>query len=344
MILPFSLRPGLLRSIIGAAAFGAAFSMVYRAFAQGEYYAIAAAFFLLQGFLFGGLRGMLIGGVFFVPAYFLLHFPIAQQSDPFGNILLTLAVYVGAVPTIYLAHAFVLKKILGVIISAAVIVPGYATLLIAPGFISTAIPLVYQRGPGVSVGASLVFAGFGLAFGYLWGIGAVSAGASAHEGPNYYAAVAELEQPKPRPVRQLREQVTKALPNILAHVQPMIRPIVITLGVITLVTGAIFFVALNPIVPVSRAQTYNTAASATQLTGEKLITFLVFGGVIIGAIVSLAALLAVGISVLNRNVNVAKKEQVVPANIKGTKLARLGNFALDWVRDILNGVTSVFRG
>lgn len=336
------LRPGFTRSFVGMVVCGAAAGFLYRAFAEGQPYAIPAVLLLLQGLLFAGARGLVLGAVFNIPVYALLHFPVAPPTAIFGDILVTLVVYLAVVPTFFLIHAFITGKIWGAVISALAIVPNYAILLIAPTLISSAVPFLVQKGPGVHVGASLIFAGFGMAFGYLWGMGALSAGASAHEGPTYYAALSEAEKPRRRPVRELREAVTKALPVVREQIGPMIRPTITTLIVIAVVVGGIFFVATNPIVPVSRAQTFNSGADATAITGDKFLLLVVVTVVILGGLITLAGMMALVVSLINREVNTAKKEQKKPLEIKDTKFARVINFGLDWVRDLLNGIRGVF--
>jgi hypothetical protein len=183
-----------------------------------------------------------------------------------------------------------------------------------------------------------MFAGLGMAFGFVWGIGATSPGASSHEGPAYAAELSA--RARPNPIKELREVALKLGPQAAETLLPLARPLLITLGIVALVILGVVFVATNPIVPVSRVQTNDAAASAVTMTGDKLLLFVVITGVVLGAIATLAVLLALGVNLLNRQVNAAKKEPKAPVE-KLPNVFRLFDFAVSWLADILGGLRRI---
>jgi hypothetical protein len=322
-------RPGFVRSIIGMVAYGVGFAFLARAFGQGGYYGMTALLMIAMGLLLLGVRGALLAIVFHIPAHLFLHFPIATPSDPFFNIFLTLSVYLGVVPAPMIVLAYILKRWPGVVFAALAIVPAYATFLVA---------FPFPGGPGVVPGTVAMFAGFGITFGYLWGMGAVARGASSHEGPAAAFSEAEAAKPKTSALVLARESATKLLPYARENLVPMIRPLLTSLGVITLIVGGFIFVAMNPIVRVSRVQTENMAANVNVFTLDKFLTFVIFGGVIIGGVISLAVGLALILNVLNGSVNVAKKEKNTGYDFRKTKIMQVAEFGIGWVVDLLNGL------
>jgi hypothetical protein len=320
------LRPGLLRGVIGMILCGLAAAFVYSALAAGNIYAMTALIMLLMGLLMGGVRGLFSGAVLLVPAYLFLRSPVPPQSAEFGVILLALIVFLGIVPGIIVLEGLILKRLVGAAAAAVLAVPIYITFLVA-----------FPPPPGIgpNSGATLMFAGLGMAFGFVWGVGATSPGASSHEGPAYYAELSA--QAQPNRLKELREMALKLGPQAVAILLPLVRPLLITLGVVTLVILALVFVATNPIVPVSRVQTNDAAASAVTMTGDKLLLFVVITVVVLGAVATLAVLLALGVNLLNRQVNAAKKEPKAPVE-KLPDTFRLLDFAVSWLADILGGL------
>jgi hypothetical protein len=323
------LRPGLLRGILGMILCGLAAAFVYSALAAGGIYAITALLMLLMGLLLGGLRGLFSGAVLLAPAYLFLRSPVPPQSAQFGTILLALIVFLGIVPGIIVLEGAILKRLVGAAAAAVLAVPIYITFLVA---------FPPPLGIGPNSGATLMFAGLGMAFGFVWGVGAASPGASSHEGPAYFAELAARAQPNP--IKELRELALKLGPQAAETLLPLVRPLLITLGLVALVMLAVVFVATNPIVPVSRVQTNDAAASAVTMTGDKLLLFVVIIVVVLGAIATLAVLLALGVNLLNRQVNTAKKEPKAPVE-KLPNVFRLFDFAVSWLADILGGLRRI---
>jgi hypothetical protein len=324
MVLPLP-RPGLLRGIGGMIVMGLAFGLTYHSIGTGGIWMVTALLMLAMGVLLGGWRGLFTAAVFIVPVSLLLYYPIPLPSEQFGVIMLAFAVYLGIIPGIIVALGFVLRKVVGALIAALLIVPGYITFLVAFPFPLTA---------GASSGASFMFAAVGMAFGFVWGVGAASPGATAHEGPTYIAAVSA--KPRPNPVRMAREKVIELLPFVRNLILPLIRPLLIALGIAVVISGALLFVATNPIVPVSRRQTFDAAAAAEIVTGEKLLLFIVIAIAILGAVATFAVLMALGINALNKQVNEAKKEKPEPLDTRTVPGSPFAEFLLNWVNDILN--------
>lgn len=309
---------------------GLAAAVTYRALATGGIWTISALLMLAMGLLLGGVRGLFAGMIFIIPTYVLLYYPVPPQSAEFGTLLLALAVFLGVVPMVFVALGLLLKRAIGALVAALLIVPGYITFLIF-----FPMPL----GPGALPSAALLFGGFGMAFGFLWGIGFASPGASAHEGPGYYAQLEALDRPRIQPVRQVMAVVRTRGPEVRDLIAPLIRPLITALVVAGALVGAVLFVAANPIVPVSVAQTRDSAANAAAVTGEKFILFVVIAAVILGAVVTLAFLLALGINALNRQINEAKKVAPEPVAPQQFRAFRVADFFITWVNDVL----TVFR-
>jgi hypothetical protein len=323
------MRPGLVRSLLGLVVCGLAGALTYRSIATGATLQIAAVLLLVEGLLLGWGRGFIFGAIFNIAAYVLLHFPVAAPTEPFGNILLTLTVYLGVVPVLYVVLGALLAKGAGALAGALIFAPAYVTFVVA-------FPFPLWAGP--VQGATLIFAGFAAAFGYLWGIGALSPGASAHEGPTYLAAVEAAEKPKARPVLAARQFVIKNLPGVVRFSKPLLQPMGIAVAVIGALTFGTFFIINNPIVRVSRNQTFQDAANASVVTGEKFITYVVFIAVILGGVVSLAIVLSLLVSYANGYVNKAKADKATPLDVKEAWYTRWANFGISWVQDILAGI------
>lgn len=348
----FLVRPGLTRGFLGLlmGAFGAAF--LYRAFAQGEFYTWAALMILIQGALFAGFRGIFLAALFHIPMYVLLNFPIAPPTAPFGEIFLTLNVYLGAVPTIFLIHAFILRKFPGALISAVVIVPGFVTALAAPTLLSSfgailpwplyeIIPSLYAAGPGINIGSSLVFGGFGGFFGFMWGMGAMSRGAFAHEGPTYYAEMAAAQQER-FTVRRAVEMARRYIPELISNFGPLVRPLAISFGVTLVITIGIVVFSTNGVINLGRIQTNNAEASTFVITGEKFLLFVVIVGVVIGIVAAFAVGLALLMRYTNREVAIVKNSPNQPVKVTPWPL-RLLDFILTWVADLLAGLVRSFQ-
>ncbi len=328
LFMPVQLRPGLLRGLFGMVVCGAAFAFTYRSLGNGGIFFVTALMSIFLGLFLGGAPGLIVGMAFNIPIYALLYFPVPPQSADFGTLLVALVVYLGIIPGLYVALGFLLKRFIGVLVAALVPAPAYVTFLVA-------FPLALFPSPANS-GATGVFMAFGMAFGMVWGIGGLSKGASAHEGPTY---IAKLNAPPARkPVREARELATKLIPQALALFVPMIRPILTVVGVGVLLVGALLFVASNPIVPVAKQQTYQVAAATNAVTGDKLLLFVVVAVVILGAVVSLAVGLLLLINFLNQQVNKAKEDKPEPVATEKIKAFNIVNFFITWIGDIMNGL------
>lgn len=335
MVLPipaFLIRPGFMRAVIGLIVGGVAVGSAYAALALGEKYIVALLCMAIFGLLFGGVRGLLLGLLLHVPVHLLLHWPVPPQTADFGTILVALIVYLALVPGGMLTHGFLIKRFIGAGIVAVLVVPIYVTFLVA-------FPLA--PGDGIVQGSLLILSGIGGTFGFLWGMGAIAPGASAHEGPTYWVAVQTAEQPR-FGVREAIATARKVIPPLVETFRPLIQPIAVAVGVTLGLVFIIFMIATNPIVPVSRLQTTNEAASAVAVTGDKLIAFIVIAVVIIGAVASLAIGLALLMRYANREVNTAKEMKPEPIKTPPWPL-RLADFFIAWINDIFRGLRSTFQ-
>ncbi len=335
MVLPipaFLIRPGFIRAVNGMILGGVVVGTAYAALALGEKYIVALLCMAIFGLLFGGVRGLLLGLILHVPVHLLLHWPVPPQTADFGTILVALIVYLLLVPSGMLTHGFLVKRFIGAGIVAVLVVPAYVTFLVA-------FPLA--PGDGVVQGSLLILAGIGGTFGFLWGMGALAPGASAHEGPTYWAALEAAQKPR----FGLREAIAlarKVIPPLIETFRPLIQPIAVAVGVTLGLIFIIFMIVTNPIVPVSRLQTTNEAASAVAVTGDKLITFIVVVAVVIGAVASLAIGIALLMRYANREVNTAKEMKPEPIKNPPWPL-RLADFFISWINDIFSGLRSTFQ-
>jgi len=325
-VMPVQLRPGFLRGLFGMVVCGAAFAFTYRSIGTGGIYLVAAVAMLVLGLVLGGIQGLFLGMVFTIPAYVLLYFPVPPQSAEFGTLLVALIVYLGLIPGLYVVLGFLLKRVAGAVIGALFAAPAYITFLVA-------FPLALFS-PGATSGGTGVFMAFGMAFGMVWGIGGMSQGASAHEGPTYLAKV--NAPPARKPVREARELATKLIPQAKTIFLPMVRPALTAIGIGVVAVGILFFVASNPIVPVSRQQTYQAVAATNMVTGDKLLLFVVIAVVVLGAVVTLAVGLTLLMNSLGQQVNAAKKEKPEPVETDKIGVLNLANFFVTWILDILN--------
>ena len=335
MVLPipgFLIRPGFIRAVNGMILGSVVAGAAYAGLALGEKYIVALLCMAIFGVLFGGVKGLLLGLILHVPVHLLLHWPVPPQTADFGTILVALTVYLALVPGGMITHGFLLKRFIGVGIVAVLVVPAYVTFLVA-------FPLA--PGGGIVQGSLLIMAGFGATFGFLWGMGAMAPGASAHEGPTYWAAVEAAQKPRFR-VRDAIALVRKVVPPLVETFRPMLQPIGVAVAVTLGLVFIIFMIATNPIVPVSRLQTTNEAASAAAVTGDKLITFIVIAVVVIGAVASLAIGLELLMRYTNREVNTAKEMKPEPIKNPPWPL-RLADFVITWINDILSGLRGTFQ-
>jgi hypothetical protein len=335
MVLPipaFLIRPGFIRAVNGMILGGVVVGTAYAALALGEKYIVALLCMAIFGLLFGGVRGLLLGLILHVPVHLLLHWPVPPQTADFGTILVALIVYLLLVPGGMLTHGFLVKRFIGAGIVAVLVVPAYVTFLVA-------FPLA--PGGGIVQGSLLILSGVGGTFGFLWGMGALAPGASAHEGPTYWAALEAAQKPR----FGLREAIAlarKVIPPLIETFRPLIQPIAVAAGVTLGLIFIIFMIVTNPIVPVSRLQTTNEAASAVAVTGDKLITFIAVIAVVIGAVASLAIGIALLMRYANREVNTAKEMKPEPIKNPPWPL-RLADFFISWINDIFSGLRSTFQ-
>lgn len=323
-LLRLGLYPGFVRGITGTVIGALALALTYVSIANGGIFLITALALLLMGLLLDGVRGMVFGAVFVIPLYVLLHWPVPPQTADFGTILIALIVYLAIIPGGIVQAGFLMKRWWGAVIASALVVPAYITFLVA---------FPFPAGAGPNNGATLVFGALGATLGLLWGIGAISPGASAHEGPAYYAA----QKPLPEPGRQLPALARKYIPILVQTFQPFIRPIGIAIGVALVLTVAFVLIGTSPITPLRRPQTSAAAADALAVTGDKFIAFVVVALVIIGAVVGMAVGLALLIRTINSQVTKAKAAPAEPLK-QQPPLFRLLNFFLSWLADILGGL------
>jgi hypothetical protein len=230
-----------------------------------------------------------------------------------------------------------LRGTLGLIIGGAVVSGLYIVLRLLTGN-----PMAWEQ----LRGAMFMFGGIGAAAGWILGVGGFSPGASAHEGP----VVTYLEQaqgPKePGPAQLLAKNAVQFVKWAVPLVIPNIRTMGIALGWIAAITAFFLFIGANPIVRVTRTQTFNDAANTSTITGDKFLIFVIVTVVIIGGLVTTAFAISLIMASVSRQVEVAKKMKVsrLPDDSPLLKLGRYAervkDFTLAWVRDMIEG----FRG
>jgi hypothetical protein len=315
-------HPGGTRAIAGMLLGGFTTAMLYRGLADGGNFSILAIVMLALGFGLGALRGLAAGAVLYAVQYALFRttsgLPASDTLGTIANAVVALAV----IPSLMVLLGLSFKGAWGAVIAA---------LAAAPAFLTVLIFFPQPRAAGPNNGATLIFGGLGMAFGALWGIGAFSPGASAHEGPRYYAA----QHVQPNPLIVLAKQAFKAAPGIMANVRPLLRPLMVAIGIALAITAVIM--AASTLLPITRVQTNNVAASASAVTGDKFIMFVIVSVVILGAVGTLAVLLALGVNALTRQVGEAKKAAAEPVKVEQNKLFRFIGFIVSWVQDILQG-------
>ncbi len=315
-------RPGFIRSLLGLILGAFTAAMLYRGLSDGGNFTILAIVMLALGFGLGALRGLAAGAVLYAVQYALFRttsgLPTSDTLGTIANAVVALAV----IPSLMVLLGLSFKGAWGAAIAALVAAPAFLTVLIF-------FPQPMAAGP--NNGATLIFGGLGMAFGGLWGIGAFSPGASAHEGPRYYAA----QHVQPNPLIVLARQAFKAAPGIIASVRPLLRPLMVAIGIALAITAVIM--AASTLLPITRVQTNNVAASASAVTGDKFIMFVIVSVVILGAVGTLAVLLALGVNALTRQVGEAKKATAEPVKVEQNKLFRFIDFIVSWVQDILQG-------
>jgi hypothetical protein len=184
-------------------------------------------------------------------------------------------------------------------------------------------------------------------FSFIWGVGAVSPGASAHEGPTSYSIVSANEDPGTlgRSVKNQFQFVSNFVKWVVPQVVPLIRPLLITLGIVAIATIAIVLISSNPVVRIARDQTSLVDASATDLSTNKLVTFVILVAIVLGSVAAVGIGLALLMTSVSRQVEVStkKKQTSIPNNwsIKriGEGFSRFLTFVLDWVVDMLDRFT-----
>lgn len=226
------------------------------------------------------------------------------------------------------------------------------TLSLIIGFVLTAILyLIIRALLGLpmdwanSAGSTLMWSGLGGAFSWLLGVGAFSPGASAHEGPVVTWAENARHPKAPGVLAQLRTNTVRFFKWAVPLILPNIRPLLIALGVIVAITAIFMLLGANGIISVGRATTQIDAANTAEFTGDKFIIFLIVAAVVLGLLVGTAIGLGLLMTSLTRQVEIAKKVQRTalpddsPLLKAGGYFERLLQFALAWVRDILDGFT-----
>jgi hypothetical protein len=195
-------------------------------------------------------------------------------------------------------------------------------------------------------GATFMFAGLGAAVGWIVGMGGFSAGASAHEGP-LVTYLERADAPKAPGLPQvMAKNAAKFIKWAVPLVVPNLRPMGIALAWVVGIVAFFMFVSTNPIVRVTRTQTFSDAASTSTMTGDKFLIFVIVAMVIIGGLITMAVALSLIMASVSRQVEVAKKMPVSrlpedsPFYKMGRYLEKLKDFVFAWVRDLLEG----FRG
>ncbi len=195
-------------------------------------------------------------------------------------------------------------------------------------------------------GAAVLFGGFGGLFGWLWGVGSFNPYSHEHHGIEH-----AIEANEPTPLAKLLHAARSATPGIREQVKPLIRPMMVALGV-CVAAVAIFMVlgivltALN--VPIARVQTETASASPMTAAGSitlpfgdgvqvnKTVFFVILSVVILGILGGLAIGLALMMNALSAQVEKAKQSPDTPL-AEEPPTFRLIDFFLTWVNDILQG-------
>jgi hypothetical protein len=190
-----------------------------------------------------------------------------------------------------------------------------------------------------STGANLFFAGFGAMVGWLWGIGSFNPYSHDHGGiPTDLSG-------KPGLMQIAFKKGREAMPGIMQLVRPLIRPLLVALAICLVVTFLFIVIGSTPL---GRGQVLDPNASATTIAGgitlpigngfvvSKTLFFLIIVLLVLGALATMAVVLALVYNAVNREVNEAK---VAPNNPPKTEplLFRLIDFFVTWVQEILDG-------
>lgn len=188
-------------------------------------------------------------------------------------------------------------------------------------------------------GATLLFAGFGGMFGWLWGIGSFNPYSHDHGG------IPVNVNGKPGLMQIALQRGRQAAPGIMQLVRPLIRPLLVALVISLLVTA--FFIVIGS-TPLGRGQVLDPNASATTIAGgvtlpigsgvvvSKTVFFLIIVLLVLGTLGAMAVVLALIFNAVNREVNAAKASPDNPAKTEPL-LFRLIDFFVTWVQEILDG-------
>ncbi len=194
-------------------------------------------------------------------------------------------------------------------------------------------------------GAIAVIAVLGGFAGWLWGAGGFSPYSHEHDG---FAHQLERENGKPSQVSTVGKAAIRNAPNVIRSIIPLIRPLLIALGLCVFVV--LIFMILGMIPRLNVSQTYIAQGSAVTPAGSiylpfgpdgtpvnKTVFFAILVFLILGALGTLAVVLALLMNVLSVQVNAAKKAPNEPP-VEEPKLFRLIDFFVSWLNDMMEGM------
>jgi hypothetical protein len=189
-----------------------------------------------------------------------------------------------------------------------------------------------------STGANLFFEGFGAMFGWLWGIGTFNPYSHDHGG------IPTNLDGKPGLMQIALHKGREAMPGIMVLVRPLIRPLLVALAICLVVTVLLLVIGT----PLGRGQVLEPNASATTIAGgvtlpigdgfvvSKFVFFMIIMVLVLGALATMAVVLALVYNKVNHEVIAAKASPDDPPKTEPT-LFRLIDFFVTWVQEILDG-------
>ncbi|MCC7447640.1 MAG: hypothetical protein IT324_09500 [Anaerolineae bacterium] len=193
-----------------------------------------------------------------------------------------------------------------------------------------------------SIVVIMVLGGFA---GWLWGVGSFSSASHEHDGFEHQRAHA-ADKPS-RAVTVGRAAIRNA-PNVIRSILPLIRPLLIALAMCVFVV--LIFMILGMLPLFNKPQTYMAQGSAVTPAGSiylpigaegtpvsKTVFFAILVFLILGALGTLAVVIALLMNVLSNQVNAAKKAPNEPPT-EQPALFRLIDFVASWVNDMMEGM------
>jgi len=193
-----------------------------------------------------------------------------------------------------------------------------------------------------SIVVIMVLGGFA---GWLWGVGSFSPISHEHNGFEHQR---EHAAGQPSRALTLGRAAIRNAPNVARSILPLIRPLLIALAVCVFVL--LIFMILGMIPRIGLSQTNSAQGSAVTPAGSiylpigadgtpvnKTVFFAILVFLILGALGTLAVVIALLMNVLSMQVSAAKKAPPEPPTEQPT-LFRLIDFVASWVNDMMEGM------